>query len=99
MPEPIRAITVSDVKKTTRSIQHAFVRQEASRLPRHRRPGYAAICAAVHARARVSDAHVDGLRCVAGSACTFVESDPVETLIVCQVAKWIRWILYVVAWI
>ena len=47
-------------------------------------------------RAEIGNAHVDRLRCVAGSACALDESYPVETLIVCQVTIRVGWVLHVV---
>src|SRR5205085_10860748 len=47
-------------------------------------------------RAQVRDADIDGLCGVAGSASALVERYPVDSLVVCQIAVGIGWILYVV---
>src|SRR5215468_4751173 len=53
-----------------------MVRQEACGLPWHGRPRGAAICAAVNAIAFIRDADIDGLRRIAGSSGSAIESHP-----------------------
>src|SRR5262245_19706656 len=52
------------------------MRQESGRLARHRRPGGAAVSAAIDAVAFVGDTDIDGLGRIAGSAAPFVECHP-----------------------